>query len=35
MVTPAARREAATYFRDRYGLSERRACELNVYAAPR
>jgi putative transposase len=28
MVTPAARREAATYFRDRYGLSERRACEL-------
>ena len=28
MVTPAARREAVSYFRDRYGLSERRVCEL-------
>ena len=27
MVTPAARREAATFFRDRYGLSERGACK--------
>jgi putative transposase len=28
MVTPTARRAAATSFRDRYGLSERGACEL-------
>lgn len=28
MVTPAARREAVTHFRDQFGLSERGACEL-------
>ena len=28
MVTPTARREAVDLFRDRYGLSERRACSL-------
>jgi len=29
MVTPAARRVACDFFRDRYGLSERRACALS------
>lgn len=28
MVTPTARRAAVSFIRDRYGLSERRACEL-------
>lgn len=28
MVTPTARREAVDLFRDRYGLSKRRACSL-------
>jgi putative transposase len=32
MVTPAARREAARYFRDRCGLSERTSCQLARYS---
>ena len=31
MVTPAARREAVRFFRDRHGFSERRACRLASY----
>jgi putative transposase len=32
MVTPAARREAVSFFRDRYGFSERGACRLASYS---
>jgi putative transposase len=32
MVTPAARRAAASFFRDRYGFSERRACRMASYS---
>ncbi len=32
MVTPAARREAVGFFRDRFGLSERGACRLASYS---
>ncbi len=32
MVTPAARRAAVEFFRDRHGLSERRACRLSGYS---
>lgn len=28
MVKPAARREAATFFREEYGVSQRRACAM-------
>jgi putative transposase len=31
-VTPAARRVAVSFFRDRYGFSERRACRLASYS---
>lgn len=32
MVTPAARRAAVSHFRDRWGLSERKACQLASYS---
>lgn len=32
MVTPAARREVAEFFRDRCGLSERESCQLAIYS---
>ncbi len=32
MVTPAARRAAVSFFRDRYGFSERGACRLASYS---
>lgn len=32
MVTPTARRVAAGYFRESFGLSERRACRLSSYS---
>ena len=32
MVTPVARRAAVSYFRDRYGFSERGACRLASYS---
>lgn len=32
MVTPAARRAAVSYFRDRYGISERSACRMASYS---